>query len=131
MMKNSKLKFSEYMQNISSSKSFGKFVQIAECSSRWNLQDSLKIRVTSSIKILGRFSCVLALICYGSSCIFTIRNWKLRIIFNQDVSVEYAKHPTKHFCTRTTGCSNSDLKKRTEIVQICIDFLQQYFTNGQ
>ena len=28
MMKNSKLKFSEYMQNISSSKSFGKFVLI-------------------------------------------------------------------------------------------------------
>ena len=28
MMKNSKLKFSEYMQNISRSKSFGKFVLI-------------------------------------------------------------------------------------------------------
>ena len=28
MMKNSKLKFSEYMQNISMSKSFGKFVLI-------------------------------------------------------------------------------------------------------
>ena len=28
MMKNSKLKFSEYMQNISRSKRFGKFVRI-------------------------------------------------------------------------------------------------------
>ena len=30
MMKNSKLKFSEYMQNISRSKSFGKFVLIVD-----------------------------------------------------------------------------------------------------
>ena len=32
MMKNSKLKFSEYMQNISMSKSFGKFVLIISVS---------------------------------------------------------------------------------------------------
>ena len=31
MMKNSKLRFSEYMQNISRSKSFGKFVLIVQC----------------------------------------------------------------------------------------------------
>ena len=32
MIKNSKLKFIEYMQNISRSKSFGKFVLIVSCS---------------------------------------------------------------------------------------------------
>ena len=45
MMKNSKLKFSEYMQNISRSKSFGKFVLIVLANSDlnfWTINDCLQ-----------------------------------------------------------------------------------------
>ena len=46
------------------------------------------------------------------------------------MSVEYAKHPTKHSHILTTGYSNSNRKKK-ERKFTDINFLQQYFNKGQ
>ena len=67
MMKNSKLKFSEYMQNISRSKSFGKFVLIVlvKLLERRNSLTELTLIHTLPFKMFGPFGSVWCKIALG------------------------------------------------------------------
>ena len=95
MMKNSKLKISEYMQNISRSKSYGKFVLIVKKTNFWRGTPQeyfhVKCLPAQSHYFLSYIFLTTSNGAFLSSGYFLMGEWRVKVLFS---------HFLKTFCKK-------------------------------